>query len=217
MNQNNHQNYQRQIFPITYFQDNIENNDEIKKNLISKIEKEYNDLPMPEGWITNKVHTSFSSKKSKKNLFFGEDDLYEKFLSSAYEKCFDHFFDAEYSVSIDDIWYNYYSVDEYQEFHNHLGDLYNTTHFSCIHFLSFNPDIHESTVFKDPTSDLRCHSVNFSSTGYIQHHIPQINEGDFIMFPSYLQHCVFPVKNTEEYPRITIALNIKVLEYGNAR
>jgi len=206
--------YQRQIFPITYYQDHIENNDDIKKVLFSKIEKDYNDLVIPEGWITNKLHTSFSSKNSKKEMFFDGDNIYENVLSESYGKCFDHFFDAPYKISIEDIWYNYYTNDEYQEFHNHLGDIYNTTHFACVHFLSFDSRNHESTIFKDPNSSIRHHSVDFPSTGYTSHHIPKIKEGDFIMFPSYLDHCVYPVKHIANCPRITISLNIKLLEYG---
>ena len=36
---------------------------------------------------------------------------------------------------------------------------------------------------------------------------PHTKEGDFIMFPSYLSHCVKPGKPTPDYPRITIAFN----------
>jgi predicted 2-oxoglutarate/Fe(II)-dependent dioxygenase YbiX len=214
MNQINNKIYQKEIFPITYFQDHIENNNEIKKILIKKIQEDCNNLQIPEGWITNKIHTSFSSKDSKKQIFFDKDSIYEKLLSSAYEKCFDHFFDAPYQISIEDIWYNHYIDNEYQEFHNHIGDFYNVTHFACVHFLSFDSDTHESTVFKDPNIDIRYHSVDFANSGYTGHHTPKIKEGDFIMFPSYLNHCVYPVKSATNYPRITIALNIKLLEYG---
>jgi predicted 2-oxoglutarate/Fe(II)-dependent dioxygenase YbiX len=213
MNQINVNQHQRNIFPITYFQDHIQDHDEIKKILISKIENDHNNLSIPKGWITNKLHTSFLSKNSKRQMFFDEDAVYERVLGSAYEKCFDNFFDAQYEISIEDIWYNCYADDEYQEFHNHLGDFRNTTHFSCIHFLSFDPKSHESAVFQDPNGPVRLHSVDFS--GYNSHHIPTVNEGDFIMFPSYLEHCVYPVKNTTNYPRITISMNIKLLEYGS--
>jgi hypothetical protein len=209
--------YQNQIFPITYFQDNISNNDELKGILLSKIKKEYEQLEPPKEWLTNKVHTSFSSVESKRKLFFDEDQLYEKFLDPAYGKCFDHFFDKPYQISIDNIWYNYYVDDQYQEWHTHLGDAFSACQFSCIHFLSFNPKIHEPPVFSDPCLTTRYHSINIDSSGYGEHHSPKIVEGDFIMFPSYLQHCVYPVKNTQDYPRITIALNIKILEYGYDR
>ena len=207
-------NYQKQIFPIIYYQDHIKNNNELKKILLPKIEKDFNNLPIPEGWMTNRVHTSFSSKKSNRELFFDNDQIYINFLESSYGKCFDHFFDAPYQISIEEIWYNYYVDNEYQEFHTHLGNIFNNTHFSCIHFLSFDPKNHEPTVFKDPNGPVRQHSIDFKSTGYSGHHNPKIEEGDFIMFPSYLEHCVYPVKNTKNYPRITIALNIKLLGYG---
>jgi predicted 2-oxoglutarate/Fe(II)-dependent dioxygenase YbiX len=217
MQQINNNKYEKKIFPITYFKDKIENNTEIKNIIFPKIKKDYSDLPIPDGWITNKLRTSFLSKESKKQIFFDEDQIYERILGYAYEKCFNNFFDAPYEISIDDIWYNYYVNDEYQEFHNHLGDFCNTTHFSCIHYLSFNSDIHEPAIFKDPNLNLKFHSVNIATSDYSDQHKPEIEEGDFIMFPSYLDHCVYPVKSIGDYPRITIALNLKVLKYGENR
>jgi len=45
---------------------------------------------------------------------------------------------------------------------------------------------------------------------------PKIEEGDFLMFPSYLTHGVSPCLKTD-YPRITISFNINILAYGDEK
>lgn len=202
--------YQNKIFPISYYQDKVENNNEIKKIILPLIEEERKSLKPPSRWVTNKVSTSFFEKEN--NFFTNDKQIYEKFLSESYLKCFNNFFDEEYKISINEIWYNYYSDDDYQDWHNHVGSIFNPIHYSCIHFLSFDPKNHNPTVFLDPLEDTRNLSLDFSCP---YHHYPNVNEGDLIMFPSYLKHCVFPVKNQNDYPRITIALNFRILQYGD--
>ena len=48
------------IFPISFFHSKVENNDEIKEMLVPKILKDSEELPIPEGWFTHKLKTSFS-------------------------------------------------------------------------------------------------------------------------------------------------------------
>ena len=55
------------------------------------------------------------------------------------------------------------------------------------------------------------------SNRYSSRYAPKVKEGDLIMFPSYLQHFVPKGEPTLDNPRITIAFNLKVLEYGNSR
>lgn len=202
--------YQNKIFPITYYQDKVENNNEIKKILLPLIEEERKLFRPPSSWATNKVSTSFSEKEN--NFFTNDKQLYQKLLSESYLKCFDNFFDEEYKISINEIWYNYYSDDDYQEWHNHVGSIFNQVHYSCIHFLSFDSENHSPTVFLDPLVDIRHLSLDF---WFPYQHCPKVSEGDLIMFPSYLKHCVLPVKNQNNYPRITIALNFRILQYGD--
>jgi hypothetical protein len=203
------------IFPISYFKDNIDDNEDIKHLLIPKIIKNVQDLPIPDGWFTNKLLTSFSGEKPGHEIFFGEDRTYQSILEKRYAKCFDNFFDAKYKIMIDEIWYNCYVNGEYQEQHDHLSGPLTAIQFSCVHFLSFDKTRHKPIKFYDPLEQIRSLSIEFSSNNYKPNYCPDINEGDFIMFPSYLQHSVEPSTETPDYPRITIALNIKVLEYGD--
>jgi hypothetical protein len=203
------------IFPISYFHSKVDNNSEIKELLVPKILNDSKELPIPEGWFTNKLKTSFSGEKPGKEIFFGEDNTYQSILEQKYAKCLDSFFDYNYKIMIDEIWYNCYTDGEYQEEHDHLGGAVNIVHFSCIHFLSFDKRRHIPPKFRDPIDQLRNLSIELGRNNYQDCYHPDIEEGDFIMFPSYLRHSVEPCIYTPEYPRITIAMNIKVLEYGD--
>lgn len=202
------------IFPISFFHSKVENNDEIKNLLVSKIEEDSKELSIPEGWITNKIKTSFCGEKRGKEIFFGEDNTYQTILEKKYAKCLDSFFDSTYTIMIDEIWYNCYTDGEYQEPHDHINGSFNTCHFSCIHFLSFDKTTHKPTSFCDPLEKIRALSLEFDRNKYKPTYVPDIEEGDFIMFPSYLTHYVEPSASTKDYPRITIAMNIKILQYG---
>jgi hypothetical protein len=212
------------IFPVKYFQDSVENNDEIKTLLVDKIMNDVQELKIPEGWFTNKLMTSFSGEKPGKEIFFGEDKTYHSVLEPKYAKCIDNFFgngQIPYRVVIDEIWYNCYTDGEYQEQHDHLSRRSPDQvgpHFSCIHFLSFDKTRHKPVRFHDPIEQIRSTSIDIESLQYgevNEYHHPDIEEGDFIMFPSHLIHSVCPSPKTLDYPRITIAMNITVLNYGS--
>lgn len=200
------------VFPITYYHLSMTDNDKLKDLLIDKIVKDAKNLEIPEGWFTNKLMTSFDGEPRGKEIFFGEDDTYQKVLEKRYGACINAIFDAPYKIDIDEIWYNVYMNGEWQEEHDHVGGPHGS-HYSCIHFLSFDPKIHQPVEFRDPLSQLRNLSVELDRNNYAHTWYPELKEGDFIMFPSYLSHSVKPGKPTPDYPRITIAFNFRVLDY----
>lgn len=213
--ENDREQYKNKIFPVTYYRDHIENNEEIKNILMPVFNERYDKLKTPKSWLSNKVHTSFNNLNDDDELFFNGYNFYPNLLEDAYTKCFDNFFDSEYLISIKEIWYNYYLQDEYQEWHDHLSSIFNPIHFACVHFLSYDNDVHQPTVFKDPINKLRDHSCQLESGTSDQMYVPNVKEGDFLMFPSYLEHSVFPIEKSEKCPRVTISLNINLLKYGN--
>jgi len=200
------------VFPITYYHLSMTDNDMLKDLLVDKIVADAKNLEIPEGWFTNKLMTSFDGEPRGKEIFFGEDDTYQKVLEKRYGACINAIFDAPYKIDIDEIWYNVYMNGEWQEEHDHVGGPHGS-HYSCIHFLSFDPKIHQPVEFRDPLSQLRNLSVELDRNNYDHTWYPDIKEGDFIMFPSYLAHSVKPGKATPDYPRITIAFNFRVLDY----
>ena len=158
--------YRKQLFPVSYYKDNIKNNEKIKKEISplilenSKLLKEKS----PDGWLTNKIRTSFS-ERNLANIF-GKNTYFDKELRNEYAKCFNNFFDNYYKITADEIWYNCYINGEYQEAHDHLGDFFNPSAFSCVHFLSFNKDKHRPICFYDPIEQLRSTSLELASHNY---------------------------------------------------
>ena len=142
-------------------------------------------------------------------------DRYRSTLESEYTKCFEEFFDKEYRIKIVDqnIWYNVYTDGEYQELHDHIGEALNPFHWSCIHFLSFKKGEHNPPEFKDPITQIRQLSVAMEKEWVGEYYIPDVEEGTFLMFPTYLQHRVLPCVKTD-YPRVTFSFNLRVLKYG---
>ena len=196
-----------ELFPVTIFKTQIENNDHLKKLLVRDILETSETLLIPEDWTTNKVKTSFGEELE---VIENNRDL----LESEYIECMREVFDRDFNVEFDSIWYNVYMDGEYQEVHDHLGTPLNPTHFSFIHFLSFNKGEHKPPEFRDPLSQIRNLSLELDRTRCGEVYVPDVKEGDLLMFPSYLQHCVPPGKKTS-CPRITIAFNVRVIKYSN--
>lgn len=205
--------YRRELFPITIFQGSVEDNQLLKKQIIPEIEllKEKTKTP-PDGWFTDKIITSFN--KEGMNDYFESSDAGTE-LKRQYLKVVDSFFDDDWEISIVNLWFNYYKDGEYQEDHTHVSSSLNEIHFACVHFLSYNPEIHSPLTFNDPLKIMRGLSLEMKTNRISERYNIFPNEGDFIMFPSYLGHEVKPGQPTPNYPRITISFNISVRRYGN--
>ena len=200
------------IFPVTYFHLNIPDNKMLKDNLSDKIVKDSENLPIPEGWTTTCLRTSFDGEPRGKEIFFGEDNTYQKLLEERYGRAIRSVFDAPFQIAIDELWYNVYTDGEWQEEHDHIGGPWGA-HFSCIHFLSYDRKRHVPVRFKDPMAQIRNLGIELDRNDYDEVWEPNIYEGDLLMFPSWLVHSVRPGPPTPDYPRITIAFNFRVLEY----
>ena len=202
----------KQIFPVSYYQGQVKNNDILKEQLLSRINFTKNKVQVPPGWTTTKIITSIDSDKVNKFLYENEE------LTNQYIDAIESFCDDDYIIEIDEMWFNYYIDGEYQEQHNHLDSAMEVrtksnspiSTFSCIHFLCYDKEVHNPLTFKDPMSAIRSHSFEFESHNHNDVHSPNISEGDMIMFPSYLEHEVKAGKPTPNNPRITISFNLKL-------
>ena len=207
--------YRKALFPIHIYQTRIKENELIKDELSNNIEKYVKDksLKIPGGWLTDSVQTSYDSDNTNIELF-DTDSIVHNY----YKKYLFKIFDKPVELSIKDMWFNYYSNGEYQEPHHHIDGSSinnNQSHFSCIHYLKFNGDVHEPAIFVDPLSLIRAHSVELDSNNYNERYIPKVREGSLLMFPSYLEHYVRKNAPTPDDPRVTIAFNIVLTKYGD--
>ena len=205
--------FKKVLFPIHIYQNRIKENDVCKDEILSKINKMHEDgkLEVPSGWLTDHLSTSFNYPDVNFELFRDTKTLnfYQKYIKNFFDK-------EEVEFGVDEMWYNYYINGEWQEVHSHLSNnsFQQCSSFSCIHFLSFNPEIHSPVVFVDPNERIRSLSMEMESNYYENRYSPRITEGSIVMFPSYLEHFVPKGPPTPDYPRITIAFNLKVLKYG---
>ena len=170
---------------------------------------------IPDGWLPDNLLTSYDADNFNFELFSKSEvtqRLYEKYVL--------RFFDKPTKVNVLDMWFNYYSNGEYQESHTHIQpDMFvERTHFSCIHYLKFDPEVHQPTVFCDPLAIIRrTNSIELDSNNYNERYEPQVREGSIIMFPPYLEHYVPKSNPTPDNPRITVAFNIVLEEYGEKK
>lgn len=206
--------YKKVLFPIHIFQAHIKENELIKEELSHAIDnyRDKGDSKVPEGWLTDNLLTSFDADNFNFKLF-SESQVTQRL----YEKYILKFFDRPTKVNVLDMWFNYYSDGEYQEVHTHVQpDMFAPRpHFSCIHYLKFDPEVHQPVVFNDPIGILRqTNSIELDSNNYNDEYEPQLREGSIIMFPPYLEHYVPKSEPTPDNPRISVAFNIILTEYG---
>ncbi len=198
----------KELFPISIFHGKVEDNDKLKNNIIPFIEETKHGNKPPEGWLTNNINTSYNNREV--NCY---DFLIDQ-TQQQYQAVLNNFFDDTFNINVSQMWYNVYTGGEWQEAHTHTAPNGSPIHFACIHFLSFDPDIHTPVTFIDPLITTRALSLEMKSNGYNDRVNLKYEEGDLIMFPSYLSHEVRPSKPST-YPRITISFNIAVLNYAS--
>jgi len=119
-------------------------------------------------------------------------------------------------------WLNYYAKGENQEEHDHLPAFY-----SGIHYLQFNPDEHQAIQFANPMHQLfnciyTCSAACRDEEDITDHYQfsrqwwwpEDVEEGDIIIFPSFLKHRV--VSNESDEVRMSLAFNINTIK-GTSR
>lgn len=111
------------------------------------------------------------------------------------------------------LWYNNYNFKDNQELHDHISDS-NAIEYSFVYILKqTNNGKSASLIF--PNHNLNIISISdklikkINIDDYSKIYKPTLNEGDIIIFPSYMQHYVSSHKDTDNN-RITISGNILI-------
>ena len=199
------------LFSIPVWKKHLEVSCDIENDLLNQIEKNYeqNDPHLkPDNWNCI-VH---SSNQKHNNINYDQivplyKKEYENFVSENNLNLNTHnyFIDGK-------PWYNYYVKYSNQEIHSHIK-LENNCFplFSGVHFLKLSKD-HSQLTFYNPNQL----SILYNHTNFFKNDIKSsfrykifeldIKQGDIIIFPSFLEHAVFPQKIDD--PRITISFNI---------
>ena len=91
------------------------------------------------------------------------------------------------------LWSQSYNEGQYHSVHNHgIGFI------SCCLYVEFDKNVHKATKFYSPFLD--------PMTGFSQETIPEVDEGDILLFPSTLLHEA--TINTSKVKRTVMAFNI---------
>lgn len=145
----------------------------------------------------------------------------DELLMSFYQKEFDEFmlkagFNQlkKWTVGVK-FWYNLSRKGAYQEQHHHLSGPKTVT-YAGIHFVEFDQNEHLSTRFFHPMEMVLKSLQPTLNSSYTPSDFLElqkdldINEGDMVIFPSYVAHCV-PMQPSDKL-RATIAMNISISE-----
>ena len=197
------------MFPLYVFKHKVSNSSQLKQHffpLITElVEKEGEMYKAPPGELCSDLTTSFNKKLLNEELFSNSEllfDCYREVVTNIANN-------KQEGCEITNTWFNYYKEKDFFEWHNH-SDSGNKNNFSFVYFLSFDPTYHGSLAFKDPSHLVREVSSDAKMCGYNSKCAPEINEGDMVVFPTYLEHCVRPYtkKVDNPSPRITISGNM---------
>jgi len=110
------------------------------------------------------------------------------------------------NIELKTIWFNSYKKGQYQEAHDHL-EFGASSPFSFIYYLKLPEDSPGKTVFLN--EGYGKYKFFYSDNLNIVPHsiIPNVKEGQYIIFPSFLTHYVSH-HSSENEKRITVAGNI---------
>jgi hypothetical protein len=179
-------------------------------------------------WMIDNVFPEFEKNgpnESSRNLyssyFPGAPKIDNDIFSNFYAKDISNFLTkAEFSnlhawKTKINFWYNLSLQGSYQEVHDHLGGPVPIS-YAAIHSVIFDKNEHVSTVFYNPLQSV-LKSLQPTTRDQFRpadfkefQKILNVEEGDIIIFPSYVPHSV--MTQVSEKLRITVAFNISIFE-----
>ncbi len=210
----------KNLFGLPTYHTSILNEKYNKKDILKVILKNYKKDKNRNEWDKNDIYSSnfHHSYSKQKNNFFENPNF--NTLIPIYQNNITNFLknlniinDVKFSFSIS----NYTCMLQGQQMKSHI---HSNCDFSGIHYLNFDENFNDSTLFFNPASyskflkNLRPNLLNFfnnegeKNSWLYQYYKFITKEEDLIIFPSVLEHSV-PAVKSDKY-RITIAFNISL-------
>ena len=192
-----------------------------KKQIIKTMMDNYAINPIRNKWNTvSNLHHTYNDRE---NSEFAKID--ESSLVPVYQNVIDEFMktvkfknNINYNWSISNFAINTKDMSS----HEHLGKSpLHRNMFSCIHYISFDKNVHSPTEFinsmplvyypilTSPYQDVLDNTMEENSS-YYESWCINIEEDDFVIFPAYLKHAVYPSKGNSDIPRIISVVNIEL-------
>ena len=160
----------------------------------------------PKGWATP-VNSTFPAIPDNDTLVSPEirDNLMKDLKGQIGKLFFQHNIPDKFNFI--DFWYNVYHEDQGQEPHVHLTGSMEITPYWC--GIYYNKGTTPTTFFR-PDYNNRIHQFPFNTgefTEYFADYLrPNLQDGDVILFPPYLKHCVD--LTTSANMRLTFSFNL---------
>ena len=180
-----------EAFPTLLYRYHLEDQDPIK----ARVEEYYKDNKLkentPDQWNCN-LFTSYGSGKFP----IGEcldafTPTLDEFQTESQSYC---------NMILTDLWLNVYESQNWQEKHIHSPG-----QWSGVYYVHFDPNEHKATNFYHPCETL------LATAGITQNTlVPWVQEGDMIIFPSWLEHAA-PMNKSSKM-RSTISFNFFIEE-----
>jgi uncharacterized protein (TIGR02466 family) len=187
------------LFPEFYYHGEVENHQALKDKLLS----EMNDaqLSQPREWNCS-IQSSFETNTNMTD--FSWDFFYDSIKPNLKEMHTELGGNPTLQFNMTEAWLNKYKRGDSQEVHTHIGG--DNTTFSCAYFAQYaNNDA--KFIFYDPdqTKHLGNYSKHYST---VNTWFPDVQEGDIIIFPSWLHHQVDVHRS--DTTRITVSANFQI-------
>jgi hypothetical protein len=191
--------------------------EEYKKEFFSKIEGNNKGTITTKSWRDCSVKSSYFNEPFINNCSSIDSNMvFSKRVSEEMERFFIKLNEEQNTlinipVHISKIWYNEYNYNDFQESHCHSGRL---CFYSFVYILKCKDiNVDSKLVFENPRSShlksiIIGEQMN-SIDNYKDEYVPNLSEGDLIIFPSHMKHYVRIHKNKND-SRITISGNINM-------
>jgi hypothetical protein len=161
------------------------------------------------GKIKDEVSLHYSGKDSEKmhrHNFVSEDVL--KWFYTVFQHYLNWNKVYKYNMQINSIWVNEMKANEYNPVHIHQGMLY--TGLSSVMILKLPKDYGKEYSAEEKPMNGRLQIIGASAGQFAKtDYSPNMQVGDFYIFPYDMRHCVYPFNRTKEKRR-TLVCNVDV-------
>ena len=185
------------LFPQFYYHGEVEKHQELKDKLLSELTDDK--LSQPKEWNCS-VQSSFETENN-----FSWDYFYECIKPNLLDMHQQLKGNPLHQFKMTEAWLNKYERGDSQEVHTHIGA--DNCTFSCSYFAQYALN-DARFLFYDPDQTKHLGEFTKHYSGVVNTWFPDVQEGDIIIFPSWIHHQVEPHRS--DTTRITVSANFKI-------
>ena len=185
------------LFPQFYYHGEVENHQQLKDKLLSELTDDK--LSQPKEWNCS-VQSSFETDNN-----FSWDYFYECIKPNLIDMHQQLNGNPLHQFKMTEAWLNKYERGDSQEVHTQIGA--DNCTLSCSYFAHYALN-DARFLFYDPDQTKHLGEFTKHYDGVVNTWFPDVQEGDIIIFPSWIHHQVEPHRS--DTTRITVSANFKI-------